>query len=225
MMASILLFVRPAMTPFTQPATAGWTFTSCKQTLTTLIFQVTAGSPEDQALTAMSHDLDTIRQRYLVAYGNSADSDGQIAMNLPAEYSRSMLNDFARLKSLPTSGAPRLSSLKEIEADLHIKATAAVSGMSGLVSTSFPAAVEVVVTVTLGPRTTVSGLNVRGNAHYRGIQSPADYIFSPSSGVYVMKLPPGRFWFWVQSGKNILYKSEEDIGLAGSSIEHRDYTL
>jgi hypothetical protein len=215
---AFLLFVGFGSHSRGNPGKSGWTFASFQNAITALRFNVGRDSPDDQELAAMSSDLKTIHDAYLQKYGGDADTEAQIPKNLGSDYSRSMQDNLDVIKDPPPT-PNRLATLRDIRADLDVKATAVTRTMQ-LVSGSFPSIVDVDVRVQMGQvqGTSVANLSVRANAHIHGTDPPATYIFSPAGpSNFRTRMPPGRFWIWVESGAGVIQKQEYDIGRVGNS--------
>jgi hypothetical protein len=198
--------------------TSGWTFAGFQQTLTNLSFQVKPGSPEDHAISSISESLDRIRTGYLAKYGDSADTEEQIAQNLAPEYSRSMVDDLTALKSWSSGDGTHLAAIKEVRDDLAVKALA-LSSTTGLTTTVFPSIVQLNVSVTLsaGSPISPSAVSIRANPHHFGTNPPPAYILGNGIALQTAHLPPGRFWIWIEVNGTVLQSQERDLGSDGAA--------
>jgi hypothetical protein len=207
-------------------AQAGWTFGKFGQTLTNLSFQVAPSSPEDKAISSISRSLDKIRTAYLAKYGDNADTEALIAGNLAPEYSQSMVDDIATLNQLPPNLTARLTALQEVRDDLAIKAQI-IAQASDLTAGVFPSIVQLNLTVTLsaGSQVDPAAVSIRANPHHFGTKPPPVYILSSGIDAQTGRLPPGRFWVWVEVKGQVIQSQERDFGLSGATSAEVKFTL
>lgn len=222
---AFLVFASFGSSPQENPANSGWTFASFRSAITDLRFNVERNSPDDRVLIAISSDLEIIHDAYLQKYGENADTEAQIAKNLGTAYGRSMLESLEVLRGSP-AGPKRTLLLRDVRADLDVKATA-INRTMQLVNGNFPSIVDVNVHVQMdrSRQPAMANLSVRANAHIHGTDPPAAYIFSsagPSN--FETRMPPGRFWIWVESPAGVVQKQEYDIGRL-NNIEHISFNL
>jgi hypothetical protein len=201
-----------------------WTFDDLQGAIATLQISQATSEDESAELQTISDSLDVIHNRYKQRFGGAQEDAASIQKNISKEYSLSMNADLSLLRSLPSDHPNRLAGLKDIHADLAMKASF-VSRTLGAAG-AFPSVITLTVDTVASDGQKVSGFWVRCNPHRYGVGTNPLFVFNSASTPTAAVLPPGAFTCWVEDvHKTVLASQPVNLGGSGSSSEYLKFSL